>query len=817
MAEKKLSKFGIGNEKPEISEITEEVKKAYIDYAMSVIVARALPSVEDGLKPVQRRILYTMLQMSLLPEKATKKTARIVGECLGKFHPHGDTAVYEALVRMAQDFSLRYPLIIGQGNFGSIDGDPPAAMRYTEAKLSKIAIELLEDIDKDTVNFMPNFDNSLKEPIILPAKVPNLLINGSYGIAVGMATNIMPHNLAEVIDGIIAYINNPNISIEKLMEFIKGPDFPTGGIAYLEDIKEVYEKGRGKVIIRGVVDVEEIKGKKQIVIKEIPYQVNKANLVQEIAKLIETKKITDVSALRDESSKKGIRVVLQLRKGANEKLIINRLYKFTSLETGLNVINVALVNGIPKLLSLKDMIKFWLEHRVKVVKRRTNFLLNQARARKHIVEGLLIALKNIDRVIEIIKKSEGLSKAIEALMSKFKLSKQQATAILDMKLARLTKLEQEKLNKELKELEKKIKEYEEILKSEKNILSVIKKELLEVKKKYADVRRTKIKIARKEVKEIELIKKEDIVVSISYKGYINAISLKEFNEQRRGGKGIIGTMLSENDYINKMLICSTHDSIIFITNRGNAYVLKAYAIPKSSRYGKGKHISNLLAIKQEEKIKTIILWKSKENIEKKFLVIATKKGMIKKVRLGELKNIKRSGIRVIKISFDDAVVEARVLEGDKDIVIATKNGLAIRFNTSEVRAMGRNAYGVRAIKLKQDFVVDMAIAEKPYLLTITNKGYGKRTSIDDYRKTRRDGKGIKNVVLSNRNGFVVGVKSIDDNDSIMLITKKGMVIRFNAKDIRVMGRATQGVKLIDLKKDDEVIDVDIVGEEKLNL
>ncbi|MEM1577417.1 MAG: DNA gyrase subunit A [Candidatus Pacearchaeota archaeon] len=798
------------DEKNEIGEISEEVKKAYIDYAMSVIVSRALPTVEDGLKPVQRRILFTMLDMGLTPEKATKKTARIVGECLGKYHPHGDMAVYDALVRMAQDFSYRYPLIYGQGNFGSIDGDPPAAMRYTEAKLSPIAMEILEDIEKNTVDFVPNFDNTLKEPTVLPSKIPNLLINGSYGIAVGMATNILPHNLNEVVDGIISYIDNPNISIEELMKYIKGPDFPTGGIVYLKDLKQVYEKGKGKITIRGIIDTEEVKGKKLIVIKEIPYQINKSSLIQEIAKLIEDKIITDVINLKDESSKEGIRIVLSVKKEANEKLIINKLYKLTSLETSLNVINVALVNNVPKLLNLKELIKYWVDHRINVVRRRTNFLLNEAKNRKHILEGFSIALKNIEKIIEIIKKSENVNDAINKIMENFNLSKIQANAILDMKLSKLTKLEQEKINKEIKLLEEKIKNYEEILKNEKNILEVIKKELIEIKNKFGDKRRTKIEKSKEEIGELELIKKQDIVISLTYKGYINAVSLDEFNEQKKGGKGIIGSIVGEDDYINKILICSTHDSIIFITNRGNAYSLKAYNLALSSRYKKGKHISNIIQIKPEEKIKTIFLWK--DEIEKNFLLIVTKKGVIKKIKCEELKNIKKSGIRIIKIPLDDEVIECKLIDKDKDIIIATQKGIIIRFNTSDVRVMKRNAYGIRAIKLVNDFVVDMCTTDKPYLLTVTDKGYGKKTEIEKYRKIKRGGKGIKNISLTNRNGFVIGVKDVSDDDSIILITKQGMIIRFKAKDIRAMGRVTQGVRLIKLKKDDAVIDVDVIGK-----
>ena len=808
----------IENDNVKIVEICDEAKKAYIDYAMSVIVARALPNVEDGLKPVQRRILYTLHLLGMHHDKPTKKTARVVGEVLGKFHPHGDVSVYDALVRMAQDFSMRYVLVDGQGNFGSIDGDSPASMRYTECRLSSIAEEMLEDIDKETVKMLPNFDNTLLEPEVLPAKIPNLLLNGSQGIAVGMTTNIPPHNLNEVVDGIIAYIENPDINIEQLMEYIKGPDFPTGGIIFSTGLKEMYQNGVGKITIRGVVDVEEKGNKKAIVIKEIPYQVNKSALVQEIAKLIENKKITDVTDLRDESSKKGIRVVLQLRKDANEKLIINRLYTLTSLETNFNAMFVALVDGVPKLLSLKDLIKSFVEHRINVVKKRTEFDLNQAIAKKHLLDGLIIALKNIDEVVDLIKKAESTTIAEKNLVEKYGLSQKQAQAILDMKLSRLTKMEVEKINAEKEKEEERIKELSEILKSEKNILEVIKKELLYLKKKYGDERRTKIKGEKKEVKELDLIKKENVVVTFSYKGYVNAISLDEFKEQRRGGKGIIGTMLADNDYINRVLICSTHDDILLVTNRGNAYMLKAYEIQKSSRYGKGKHVSNLLSIKQDEKIKAVFVMKYEEKEKKekeseiKYIMIITKKGIIKKIGLEDLKNIKKSGIRIIRLPFEDEVVGVLLLEKDKDILIATKNGMTVRFDSSEIRQMGRSAYGVVAIKLKQDEVVSISSLDYKDVLTITNKGFGKRTSIEEYRKTKRGVVGIRNILLTSKNGFVVCSKCVEESDGVILITKKGMIIRFKASDIRPMGRSTRGVRLIKLKQDDEVIDVDIIKQ-----
>ncbi len=794
-----------------VGEITEEMKKAYIDYAMSVIVSRALPSVEDGLKPVQRRILYAMHTMNLMPDKATKKTARIVGEVLGKFHPHGDAAVYDALVRLAQDFSMRYPLVFGQGNFGSIDGDPPAAMRYTEAKLSPIALELLYDINKNTVQFVPNFDNSTKEPTVLPAKLPNLLINGSSGIAVGLATNIPPHNLCEVIDAIVAYINKPSISIDELMKYIKGPDFPTGGVIFSSELEEVYKTGRGKITVQGIATIEQAKGKKAIVIKEIPYQVNKTSLINEIVKLIETKKISDVADIKDESTKKGIRVVIYLRKNANEKLILNNIIKHTSLRTSFNVMMVALVKGVPKLLNLKELIKYYVEHRVNVVKKRAQYDLTKARQRLHLVEGFIVVLTNIDKAIDIIKKSKNVSEATEALVKHFKLTRQQAAAVLDMKLSRLTKLEHEKLVKEKKQLEEEIKKLEALLKSEKQILAVIKNELIQLKKKYGDERRTKIKQEVKHVKEIELVKKEQIAVIISYKGYINAVPIAEFNEQRRGGKGIIGSALSDNDFVQCIIACSTHDKLVFITNRGNAYRIDAYKLPKTTRYGKGKHISNFVPI-SNEKIKDVLLINEKTN--KGYVVLVTKKGMIKKLAIANIIEAKKTGIRIIKIPFDDEVVAAVHIADDAEVLVATAKGMAVRFNTSEVREMQRNAYGVRAIKLKQDSVVGMIIVEPGIdVLTITQRGYGKRTNINEYRLTKRDAKGIVNIKISERNGKVVAVKGVKQNDSIIVITKQGMMLRFNVSDIRTMGRATQGVKIINLKKDDEVVDAEVIKAE----
>lgn len=790
--------------------IEDEMKKAYIDYAMSVIVSRALPSAEDGLKPVQRRILYTMYQMNLLHNKPTKKTARIVGECMGKYHPHGDAAIYDSLVRMAQPFSFRYCLVEGQGNFGSIDGDPPAAMRYTEARLTALAEEMLQDIEKNTVPMQPNFDNSLKEPVILPAKLPNLLINGSQGIAVGMATTIPPHNLTEVIDGIIAYIKNPNITVRQLMNYIKGPDFPTYGYVCKEDLTELYEKGKGSLTLRGKAYVETLKkGKEAIIISEIPYQVNKAELIKEIAKLVQEKKIEDVSAIRDESAKDKIRIVLILRKNANPELIINKLFKLTQLETKMHCTILALVNGIPKILNLKELISCYVSHRKEVVRKRTQFELEVAQNKEHILLGLTTALKNLDKVIKIIKKSKTAKEAITTLTKELNLSVRQAQAILDMKLQRLTAIEQEKVRKELKQIKEKISELKKILGSEKEILNVIKKELEELKRKYGDKRRTKLIEKPVEMEEKDLIKKETITVILTVKGYIKRMPAKLYKEQHRGGTGISCAELTADDFVQKTFECSTHDAILFVTERGKLYQLDAYKIPEASRYSKGKAIVNLLKI--NEKIKAVIPLTSLNGS----LLIVTKKGIAKRINLDEFSKIKKSGIKVVKLPLDDSVVDAEIASEDDEIVIATKKGMAVRFDAKEVREMKKAAYGVRAIKLsKDDSVIGLVVLGKNKegsILTITEKGYGKRSRLNDYRRTARACKGIINMKCSERNGNAVGIALVDENDSIIVTTKKGMLIKVPCKDIRIMSRNTQGVRIIKLKKDDAVASVSKVS------
>ncbi len=797
------------NEKGIISsEITEEMEKAYIDYAMSVIVGRALPSVEDGLKPVHRRILYSMNMMGLKPASQTKKSARIVGDVLGKLHPHGDLAVYDALVRMAQPFSLRYPLIHGQGNFGSMDGDPPAAMRYTEAKLTSIALELLEDLDKGTVKMLPNFDGSLKEPEILPGKLPNLLINGSSGIAVGMATNIPPHNLTEVCDAIIKHIENPEIATEELVKIIPAPDFPTGG--YVSgNFPDIYKKGKGRIIIRGKVTIEEKKSKPCIIITEIPYLLNKSNLIEQIASLTQQKKLPDVSGIREESAKGKVRIVIELKKGSDPKFTINRLYKYSRLEDSFDVNLVALVKGKPQLLNLKKIIFFYIQHRKSVVEKRARFDLKKAQERLEIVRGLLVALKNIDRTIEIIKKAANTTEAEEKLVERFKLTRGQAKSILEIKLSTLTRLEQDKLKKEESDLQQKIKGLERILSSEKEILNVVKKETLELKRKFGDKRRSQILQQIKQLEEKDLVKKQDIVISITEKGYVKRQSLKVYKEQRRGGKGIIGSDLATGDFVKELITCSTHDFLLFFTSKGRVYWLKAYQIPDTTRYSKGRALVNLLNLK-EESVASILNVKKFEN----FLIFATKKGQVKKLSLQQLSKPRSTGVRVMKMPENDKLIDVKPIKEGQEIMLITSKGLAIRFDSKEVREMGKSAYGVRGIGLREgDEVVSLEIPKQgESILSITEKGFGKRSKVEDYRLTSRAGKGIINLKVTERTGKVVSSVSVKDKDSIIVTTAKGMVIRTGVKQIRVMGRATQGVKIVRLQEKDKVSDVVKVPE-----
>ncbi len=790
-------------------EISEEMRKAYLDYAMSVIVSRAIPAIEDGLKPVQRRILYSMYLMGLKPGSQTKKSARIVGDVIGKFHPHGDSAVYDALVRMAQDFSLRYPLIYGQGNFGSIDGDPPAAYRYTEAKLMPIAMELLEDIDKETVKFIPNFDNSLKEPELLPGKLPALILNGATGIAVGMATNIPPHNLTEVCDAIIAYIKKPSITTEELCEIVKGPDFPTGGLVQ-GNMLELYKTGRGKLIMRGKVTTETLKNKELVVITEIPYMLNKSHLVTQIAKLIQEKKIKDVADLRDESAKGKIRIVLELRKGANPKFIINALYKYTRLQDAFNVNFLALVKGQPRVLSLKDVLQEYVNYRKLIITNRSKYELRKAKERLEIVEGLLIALKNIDNVISTIKKSKNTSEAAEGLVKKFKLTKRQAQAVLETRLQQLTSLEQDKLKKEHKELNDKIKELEKILGDVKEILKIIVKEVNELKKKYGDSRKTQILQRIAEISEKDLIQKKDVVITITEKGYCKRMDLKTYREQKRGGKGVIGSNLATGDFAKQLIVCSTHDYLMFFTSRGRVLWIKAYDIPAAERYSKGKALVNMLNLK-DEKIASVISVKKFDD----YLFMATKKGMVKKISLSNFSKPRASGIRAINLPADnsDTLVDVRVVKPGDEIFLATKKGQAIRFNSDDVREMGRASYGVTGIKLeKDDEVVSLETLDTDSILTITKNGYGKRTAVKDYRKTARAGKGVINLKVTEKTGDVVATAAVNESDSIIITTAKGIIIRTSLKNIRIMGRATQGVRIVKLQQGDYVTDLVKVQE-----
>jgi DNA gyrase subunit A len=791
------------------AEISEEMKKAYLDYAMSVIVSRAIPAIEDGLKPVQRRILYSMHLMGLKPGTQTKKSARVVGDVIGKYHPHGDSSVYEAMVRMAQDFSLRYPFVYGQGNFGSIDGDPPAAYRYTEARLMPITTELLEDIDKETVNLLPNFDNSLKEPELLPGKLPALILNGATGIAVGMATNIPPHNLTEVCDAIIAYIKNPDITIEQLCEIVNGPDFPTGGSVF-GDMLELYKTGRGKLLMRGKVSTETSRNKEVVVITEIPYMLNKTLLIEQIAELIQNKKLKDVSDLRDESSKGKIRIVIELRKGASPDFVMNSLFKYTRLEDSFSVNFLALVGGQPRTLNLKQVVDEYVKYRKLIIASRTKFELKKAKERLEIVEGLLIALKNIDEIIEIIKKSR--EEAAENLIKKFGFTKKQAEAILETKLRQLTALEQDKLKKEHEDLISYIAEYEKILADVHEILKIIVKEVNELKNKYGDARKTKVLKKVNEISEKDLIQEKEVVVTITDKGYCKRMDTKTYKEQRRGGRGVIGSNLATGDFVKQMIVCSTHDYLMFFTTRGRVLWLKTYDVPEAEKYSKGKAVINLLGLK-DENVANVISIKSFEDD----LFMATKKGVVKKISLSNFSKPRASGIHAINLPNDnsDFLIGVEIVKKNEEVSLATKHGKAIRFNSDDVRESGRNSYGVTGIKLESDDeVVSLGTLDTDAILTITKNGYGKRTSVADYRKTARAGKGVINLKISEKTGDVVATISVYDKDDIIITTAKGMVIRTSLENIRVMGRAAQGVRIVKLQDGDYVTDLIKVQEKE---
>ncbi|UCE75491.1 MAG: DNA gyrase subunit A [Methanomassiliicoccales archaeon] len=785
------------------------MKTSYIDYAMSVIVGRALPDVRDGLKPVHRRILFAMHESGITSTKPYKKSARVVGDVLGKFHPHGDVAVYDAMVRMAQDFSLRYMLIDGQGNFGSVDGDSPAAMRYTESRLNKMAEEMLEDIDKNTVNFDPNYDESLKEPKVLPAKLPNLLINGSSGIAVGMATNMPPHNISEIIDGITLLIDNPDTEIKDIMKVIKAPDFPTGGIICgINGVISAYTLGRGLIRVRAKTSIEEGKRDKQrIIVTEIPYQVNKSNLLESIANLVKEKKVEGITDLRDESDRTGMRIVIELRRDSIPDIILKQLYKHTQMQTTFGIINLALVNNQPKILSLPDMIHHYISHRKDVVRRRTQFELDKAEKRAHILEGLIVALDNIDEVIKIIRKSKSLDEARESLKTKFLITPEQTKAILDMRLQKLTGLERQNIKDESGELKKKIARYKEILASETEITDVIKEELTELKKKYGDTRRTEIDLEAADDFDIEeLIPDEEMVVTITNTGYIKRLPLDTYKTQKRGGVGLIGMGTKEEDYVVDLFVTSTHNYILFFSNRGKVYWLKTYKIPVGGRHAKGKAIINLLPrLEKGEVINAAI--PIEEFTSAQYLTFVTKKGQIKKTVLKAYGRPMITGIRAIRLREGDELVETKLTNGQKELIIASKNGQAVRFHEKDVRPMGRAAMGVRGIRLKDgDEVVGMSVVtEESILLTITENGYGKRSEVSSYRKTRRGAGGVITIKTGERNGKVVGVKEVSPDDELIVTSQNGMIIRMPVRGIRVQGRATMGVRVMKLKAGDRVV------------
>ena len=786
-------------------DINKEMKRCYIDYAMSVIVGRALPDVRDGLKPVHRRILHSMNDLGLSPEKGYRKCARIVGEVLGKYHPHGDSSVYDALVRMAQDFSMRYMLVDGHGNFGSVDGDSAAAMRYTEAKMNKIAAEMLRDINKDTVDFIPNFDGEEKEPVVLPSRYPNLLVNGSSGIAVGMATNIPPHNLGEIIDGTIMLIDNPETTVLELMSIIKGPDFPTGGIIMGKaGIRAAYETGKGRIIVRAKAEIEEENNRHKIVVTEIPYQVNKAKLIENIADLVKDKKIVGISDLRDESDRDGMRIVIELKRDANPNVILNLLYKHTKMQDTFGVIMLALVNNEPHVLNLKQVLGHYIEFQKEVVTRRTIFELNKAQARAHILEGLKIALDNIDEVISIIRSSKTSEIARNILMERFNLSEKQSQAILEMRLRRLTGLERDKIEEEYAEIMKQIEYLNSILASEEKLLSVIKDELVEIKRRYNDDRRTAIEKVMNEIDIEDLIQEEEVVVTLTHSGYIKRISADTYSAQRRGGRGIQAMSTKEDDFVEHVCITSTHSDVLFFTNRGRVYKLRAYEIPDAGRTAKGTNVINIIAIEPDERIETVLT--IRDDISEGFLFMATKEGLVKKTPLSEFKNLRKNGLIAINLREGDELIKVKVTRGDADIIIATKEGNAIRFNEKDVRPMGRTASGVRSINLKKsDVAVCMDIAVKGEdLLVISENGFGKRTPITEYKVQRRGGTGLITYKLSEKTGKVVGATVCKAEDELMLINTSGVAIRINVSDISVTSRSAMGVRLMRTSDDEKI-------------
>ena len=802
-------------------EISQEMKKSYIDYSMSVIVGRALPDVRDGLKPVHRRILYSMIEQGITPDKPYRKSARIVGDVLGKYHPHGDSSVYMAMVKMAQDFATRGLLVDGQGNFGNVDGDSPAAMRYTEARMSRLATELLRDIDKETVDFGPNFDESLQEPLVLPARYPNLLVNGSNGIAVGMATSIPPHNLGEVIDATVHYIDNRDCTTEDLMEHIAGPDFPTGAmIIGTEGIKEAYRTGRGKVRVRARAEIEELpKGKQQIVITEIPFQVNKSRLVERIADLVRDKKVEGISDLRDETNRHGIRVVIELKRDVNANIILNNLYKHSQLEETFSIINLAIVDKTPKVLNLKQYLESYVDHQKDVITRRTQFELKKAQARAHILEGLKIALDNIDRVISIIRGSENGQIAKEKLIEEFALSDIQAQAILDMRLQRLTGLERDKIDNEYKELMERITYLESILAYENKLFGVIKDEMLAIKDKYADPRRTEIKPAEGEIALKDLYEEEEIAITLTHLGYIKRLPADTYKSQKRGGRGISALTTREEDFVTDLISTTTHSLMLFFTNRGRVYKLNAYEVPEGKRTSKGTAIVNLLQLNPGEKIARTISFNtdSKENEDLKYLLFATKSGIVKKTPISDFKNINKSGLIAINLKDGDELIGVNRTNGEEDIILVTENGMSIRFNENDVRSMGRTATGVKGITLsKGDHVVSMdLISNGTDLLVVSEKGFGKRTETEEYRPQIRAGKGIKTYNINSKTGKLVGATLVDEDDEMMMINSNGVLIRIRVNEISIFGRVTSGVKLMKTDEEVEVVSIaKLKGEEE---
>ena len=801
-----MDEQNIGNLMP--LELEDELKKSFISYAMAVIVSRALPDVRDGFKPVHRRIIYAMTELGVTPDKPHRKSARIVGDVLGKYHPHGDNAVYDSMVRMAQSFSMRYLLVDGQGNFGSVDGDDPAAMRYTEARMSKICLELTRDLDKETVDFYPNFDETLMQPEVLPSRFPNLLVNGSSGIAVGMATNIPPHNLGEVIDGVCHMIDHPDCTVEDLMQFIKGPNFPTGAVILGKSgIHEAYRTGKGRIIVRAKTDIEPMgNGRDRIVVTEIPYMVNKARLVEKIAELVHEKRLEGVSDIRDESDRRGMRIVIELKKDVNANVVLNFLYKHTQLQDTFGAIMLALVNGEPKYLSLREMIRHYIDHQKDVIVRRTRYDLNKAEARAHILEGLLIALDHIDEVIALIRASRTDAEARDGLMSRFGLTEKQATAILDMRLRRLTGLERDKIEAEYQELLKQIEYFRAVLANERMVLDIIKTEITDIRNRFADERRTEITALDGEIDVMDLIQEEDMVVTLTHFGYVKRLPKATYRAQKRGGKGIIGATTREEDFVEQLFVTSTHDPLMFFTDRGRAYQLRCYEIPEAGRMARGTAIVNLLPIEGGEKV-TAMLPVPEEKVAGHYLVMATRMGLIKRTELKDFENLRRSGLIAIVLREEDELIGVALTDGTRDVLLGTRGGMAIRFSETDVRVMGRVSMGVKSIELAEgDEVVAMSIVEEgEQVLSITRNGFGKRTEIDEYRVQSRGGKGIKAMNLTEKTGLLAGQLLVDEDEDILLITDDGTVIRTPVSSISTHGRNTQGVRIMRVEEGSQVV------------